>query len=126
MLSDVGFVQSNAIYRHCALLNLNNISRNADHPLYEVTGWVSWEVEDYHLSMLRLVEGEQRAVFLAFDPGQKTCQRFVGHSQIDDLVDQQILALCEGWLHAGAFDPEILDAELQHQKYQKGKKNRFN
>jgi hypothetical protein len=38
-------------------------------------------------------------------------------SKVDQLVHQQVLPTLQGGVHAGTFNLEVLDAGLNHQKY---------
>ena len=105
------------VYEDFAISYLDGVSRQPDHPLHKVLAGVPGEVEYDDLPPLGRMNCEPAVGPVHLPEGDDAGQTDHVQLEIDQLVDHQVLAAFQGWVHAGAVDLEVPDAGLDDHKY---------
>lgn len=122
----VGFLELRAVDEGLTIANLDRVSGHADYALHEVSRRVVGEVEDNDLTVLGRMEWEDKRVLAELSVSDRAF-RAAAYAEvaIDDLVDEQVLALRQSRAHARAFHLVGLHGELDADEQQQRQDDRL-
>ncbi len=109
----IWLVQRYAVHYDTTVPNLYRVARHTDDPFHEIALRIIGKLEDYHLASSRGVERKHITVVSYFHERYQRHQVPRVEPLVDEFVDDDVLALCQVWQHAGALDPVVAHAELQ-------------